>query len=289
MPSCQEGGVASCRLLPCLTDVLPQLPAINQPHCLPHLPPAGNKSSVELRGPVDAVPPEPMRASDMPAAFAKGLHRGVRAAAAGAIAGGKMGADMLMPSGQPESPGSEEMAPPPAPIIQSPSEGHISAEQSASAVAEESPGRQASGSVVSRSPGEHAPAGAAAATDEGRPARLTVPHSPFDAPAAPGGGAEPSPRELRRILSAPASQEVRLSQLHGPSPLGGSAGGSGHGTPSAASVASRARHLRRASMQEGALVETLASEPGTLLVRLTSTTRGGGDQMTPTGRQLRRL
>lgn len=233
---------------------------------------------------MDAVPPEPMRPSDMPAALAKGLHRGVRAAAAGAIAGGKMGADMLLPSSGPDSPTSEEEAPPPAPIIHSPSEGHLSAVPSvpsAPAVAGDSPPQAPSGR-----PGEPLPAGVGAA--EGRPARLTVPHSPFDAPAAPGGSVEPSPRELRRILSAPASQEARLSQLHGPSPLG-STGGSGHGTPSAASAASRARHLRRASMQEGALVETLASEPGTLLVRLTSTARGGADQLTPSGRQLRRL
>lgn len=232
-----------------------------------------------------------MRAGDMPAALAKGLHRGMRAAAAGAVAGGKMGADMLLASSGPDSEEEEEEAPPPAALIHSPSEGHISAEHSASQAAGESPGVQASGSVASRSPGEQPPAGAAAAAAaavaEGRPA---VPHSPFDAPAAPGGGVQPSPRELRRNLSAPASasQELRLSQLHRPSPRG-SAGGSGHGTPSTASAAARARHLRRASMQEGAFVETLASEPGTLLVRLTSAARGGTDQHTPTGRQLRRL
>ena len=237
-------------------------------HC-PRAPPAGNKSSLELRGPVDAPPPRPLRPVDVPGAVAKGLHMGVRAAAAGAIAGGKMGAEILMPSSGPDSPTTEEeeAVPPQVPFHSPPSEHALSAEAStgdSASAAEPQPG----GGAASRSP--------------------AVPHSPFDAPAAPGGAA-PSPRDLRHTLSAPASaQDARLSQLHGPSPLG-----SGHATPTAAAsfaAATRAKHLRRASMQENALVETLSTEPGTMLVRVTSTGRGATlEQHTPTGRQLRRL
>lgn len=233
-----------------------------RPRRRPPAPPAGNKSSLELRGPVDAPPPRPMRPADVPVAVAKGLHLGVRAAAAGAIAGGKMGAEILMPSSGPDSPTSEEgePVPPQVPFHSPPSDHQLSAEASAADTG---------------------------GSPEQQPGTSAAPPSPFEAPAAPGGAA-PSPRDLRHTLSAPASaQDARLAQLHGPSPLG-----SGHATPTAAGFAAavKAKHLRRASMQETALVETLATEPGTMLVRVTSTGRGTTmEQHTPTGRQLRRL
>ena len=61
---------------------------------------------------------------------------------------------------------------------------------------------------------------------------------------------------------------------------------SGQGTPTAAaSWGSKPKHLRRASMQDNSLVETVSTEPGTMLVRVTSGVVGP----TPTSRQLRRM
>lgn len=209
------------------------------------------------------APPQPeLHAADVPLIVAKGLRGAVHAAArgaAGAAAVGAMGVDML----RAETPDSlrqdvqEEHDPPLGPItsrLQLP----CGSGEAADATQQAQP--EAGGAAAGPSP------------------KKAVGHSPFDAPADTPT-ARGSPRSGRHTISGPAGG----SGHHGPSPLGPTPLGSSGNTPTAASAAfrDRARHLRRASMQEGALVETMASEPGTMLVRVTSTT--------PTARTLHRM
>ena len=95
-------------------------------------------------------------------------------------------------------------------------------------------------------------------------------HSPFDQLE----GSVPPPLRLH------PQQQQGAAAGGGLTPGGG---GSGQGTPTAASFASKPKHLRRASMQDNSLVETVATEPGTMLVRVTS-----GIAASPNSRQLRR-
>lgn len=262
-------------------DAVPSLPVceLRSQHALPAAPhptllTTGNKSSLELRGPVE-VPKPPVRPGDVPLIVAMGLRGAVHAAAAGAAKGvagaAAKGADLLKPSAldAPSPRGSQqqaEEAPPLEPIHF----GHLSAEAS---------GGSPHQGLLPEASDDAAPAEPAA---QAASPRKAAGRSPFDAPAQPSSGtqtAAASPRDLHHTSSLPVGIEARHS-YHGPSPLGPSPLGSGSGTPTAAATF-KGRHLRRASMQDNSLMETMSTQPGTMLVRVTSTT--------PTARQLRRM
>jgi hypothetical protein len=130
------------------------------------------------------------------------------------------------------------------------------------------------------------------AEPQGGAVQQALRQSPFDRQREPGGGdvagsgtpLAPPPPGLPPIATGP-SQAVQAGGSSGglPAPP---ASGSGQGTPTALGAwGSRPRHLRRASMQDNSLVETMSTQPGTMLVRVTAAPAGG----TPTARQLRRM
>lgn len=107
--------------------------------------------------------------------------------------------------------------------------------------------------------------------------------SPFVVPADPGlpAGTAGGPGALAGASS---------NSLPGRSPSSSAQGTPAQGTPgaltptAAAAFASKPKHLRRASMQDNSVMETMATQPGTMLVRVTSGVAG-----TPAGRALHRL
>lgn len=114
--------------------------------------------------------------------------------------------------------------------------------------------------------------------------------SPFVVPAEPGQQ-PPAPQPALPAGSAAGSGPLAgagSSPHLGRSPSGSAQGTPAQGTPGTltptAAFASKPKHLRRASMQDNSLVETVATEPGTMLVRVTS-----GIAATPTARALHRL
>ena len=107
----------------------------------------------------------------------------------------------------------------------------------------------------------------------------------------------PPPPRARSPFESEATQAPALLQAGGSgipqgAPSLGQVSGSLTPTASAAATAfaSKPKHMRRASLQDNSLVETLATEPGTMLVRVTSGVHGAAGG-TPTARHsaLRRM
>lgn len=223
--------------------------------------PSGNKTSLELRGPVEAKPLHP---AQVPMAVARGLHGVVLAAATGA--GG-----MLRP-GQQQAGVQEEEEEETVPMRALHS---FSSSRDASA----EPG----GSSPEQLPQRRSPAAAPSG----------LPRSPTKPGQSPFGARLPPTSPLAAHAAAAAAgqqQQLQPALLHSLSSGGASLqpaqGTSGAGTPTAAAsgFAAKHKHLRRASMQDNSVMETVATEPGTMLVRVTSGVSG------PAGsRQLRRM
>lgn len=251
----------------------PPLGIPNIPHMHRHThtrshPPAGNKASIELRGPVEVKPFAPR---DVPLAVARGLQGALQAAASGA--------GTLLPNRQLDL--------------------HQQQQQREQEAADQEPLHLAPSSTEPSTGYLLRPSGAAAPSlggEAGLPPRHPLP-SPFvetksSTPAAAGpplgasSSASPPPGGLPTITSAGSLGQASLSATT----LSGGAGGSGQCTPTAASSwVGKAKHLRRASMQDNSsFMETLSTEPGTMLVRVTSGMNTGGGT-TPSARNLRRM
>jgi hypothetical protein len=222
---------------------------------------AGNKSSLELRGPVDT---KPLHAAQVPMAVVQGLRDVMAAAATGA--GG-----MLRPDQQQAAEQQEEEGVAMRPLHSFSSSRDASAEPGGSSPEQLSQRRSLA---------------AAAAGTSKSPAKPG--QSPFGANLRPTGSTAAQAAAAAAAAAAGQQQPQQPALLQG-LPLGGAAlapGPSGSGTPTAASTsfAAKHKHLRRASMQDNSVMETVATEPGTMLVRVTSGVSG------PAGsRQLRRM
>lgn len=232
----------------------------------PTPPPAGNKASLELRGPMETTPLKPR---DVPMAVAAGLASGLR----GAVSAATGAAEALRSQGSQQLRAAAKAAEAdefrPREIVSQVSLRESESEAQQAPPPQEQRQRQR-GSPAVQPPGQQ-------------------PHrdSPF---AAPAEAVQP-PTALR-----PGAPGVPAGAGTGSSPhLGRSPSGSAHGTPAqgtpgaltptaAAAFAAKPKHLRRASMQDNSFVETVATEPGTMLVRVTS-----GIAATPTARALHRL
>lgn len=221
---------------------------------------AGNKTSLELRGPVDT---KPMHPAQVPMAVVQGLRGAMAAAATGAGA-------MLRSEQQQAGVQQEEEPVAMQPLHSFSSSREASAEPGSSSpellsrrrsLAAAAAGTSKSPAKPGQSPfGAHLPATGSAAAQA--------------AAAAAAAGQQPQPQQPALLQSVSSGGAV-LAQ-----------GPSGSGTPTAASTgfAAKHKHMRRASMQDNSVMETVATEPGTMLVRVTSGVSG------PAGsRQLRRM